>query len=136
MPKYVQILSSGVVHTIMESTEQFDGPGIVEVQEYDVWYVGSYFDGAGFSRLEIEPDNGGQVALGQVLSVAVKWIDIQGQTVVHNSVVKVTCGGMVEDVTVIDGIGIMTFEAAEVGEYILVADSPEGCRAVGRVAVE
>lgn len=135
MPKYVQILPSGVVHTIMKAQGPPEGVGVIEVQEYDVWYVESFYDGVNFLRLKIEPENEGRATVAQPINIIIRWVDIQGQTGKRVGMVKVTCGGLVEDVAIIDGVGVMPFEAAEAGEYILMADSPEGCRAVGKVIV-
>lgn len=136
MPKYAQMSVSGVVHTITETNGTLKGPGIVEVVQYDVWYIGAYYDGANFMRLQVEPGNGGQVTINTPLNITVRWVDIQDQTVVRSGTVKVICGNHAEVVAITDGIGTMQFSAAEPGDYLLVADSPEGCRAVGRVVVE
>lgn len=136
MPSYVQALNNGFVHTAMFSADELEGKNIIPVTELDHWYSGSYYDGQNFMRLEIAPENSGQVALNVPLNIVIRWADISGQTVARSCTITVSCNGQTEQVEVVDGAGNMVFESAEPGEYALRAVSPEGCEAEGKVVVE
>lgn len=130
---YIQKHINGYVHTIMR-VDNIISDNAIEVSEYNPWYIGTYFDGTNFMKLELEPDNL-QIALNNPVNLAIKWVDIQKQIVNRDCIITVKCGNITENVTVVAGIGNTTFESAESGKFILEATSPEGCKAEGKVIV-
>lgn len=132
MPNYVQYFPSGLCHTILDSAGELQGVGIVEVSDFDVWYVGARYDGAWFRRLEI---TGGVVAVGAILDVVIRWVSKSGFVFPVDGPVTVKHGAVSEVVQLFNGQGVMPFQAAEAGTYKLVATSPEGCRAECEVIV-
>ncbi|MHB9004884.1 MAG: hypothetical protein ACYC6C_12650 [Coriobacteriia bacterium] len=136
MPNYVQHTPKGFVHTIMSASNPLEEqPGIVEIAETDPWFMGSYYNGAEFMRLEVTPDNNGQAPLNTPLTVHIRWAAKDGQTVARTCTLTAACNGMTEPVEVINGVGVMSFESPEPGIFEIRVTSPEGVTTTGRVVI-
>lgn len=134
MPNFAQFDSKGRIHTIMQTEGTLEGINHVEVPSEGLWYLGTIFDGKNFYKLEIDPEN--ITGVNIPVNIGIRWMDKDGNIATsRGGDIIVKCGQLVEVITLVNGTGSLPFESAEPGEYILVATSPEGCEALGKVVV-
>jgi len=135
LPNYAQIDVAGRVHTIMQSPEEIQGPSVIEITILDTKYLNCLWDGSIFRKLAITVEKT-NLAINEVTSVNIRWVDVDGNPVDYGEDIELRCGDLTEPIKMVNGQGtITTFESAEPGGFELIAVSPRGVKASIKVVV-
>jgi hypothetical protein len=118
----------------METSFVIEDSNVKEIPSLDIKYLGCLWDDNIFRKLVISCDRT-ELIVNEVTNVYVQWVDIDSNPINYGENVELQCGEITEQVVIVSGRGMTTFESAEPGEFELVAISPHGVTTSVKVVV-